>query len=66
MPYRPGIFYDENTVHTFVLTVSAGHAILLDYDNLREMPIAEARADTNDNAVQALFDKITIPDEGEE
>ena len=66
MPLRLGVFYDTNEVHTFVVTVSGGHAYLLDYDNPMDLPIAQAIADYNHEAVVALFDKVNIPDDMED
>jgi hypothetical protein len=60
-PFRLGTFYDDDEVHQFLLTVSAGRAYLLDYSSPMDMPLAEARGTTNDEAVRALFDRVTIP-----
>ena len=55
---------DDMTVHSFVVHVSGGLASIFDYSGPFSLPIAEASGVTNDAAVAAAFNLITIP-EGE-
>lgn len=55
---------DTVEVFAFLVTVAGGHASISDYREPFAPPVAEARAATNDGAVAAAFNLITIP-EGE-